>query len=263
MTDDTEPVAGSGWTMAEINAAVDAWVEMYQMQQSGQSFVKAEIVRNLQSDALSVRSKTSVERRFMNISAVAIALEHDYIQGYRPLSNVGRNQWDRIQARLESQGLDSDDLEPAIIAEIDILNEQGIAGFEASRVRERAWQQVTQRRGQSRFRDLLLEVYDSRCAVTRANEPVVLQAAHIEPYSGAASNVATNGLLLKSDIHLLFDRGLLAIEPDSLTTVIAPSLRDGQFGLHEGQRILVPENPSYRPDPRLLHNHLEQAESTW
>ena len=129
-------------------------------------------------------------------------------------------------------------------------------------MRERAWQHVTQRRGQSKFRNMLLEAYDNRCAVTRFNEPIVLEAAHIEPYSGAASNVAKNGLLLKSDIHKLFDRGVLVIQPD-LTTLLAPSLRNGQYAVHEGQRIRVPEREAFKPSPRLLETHMDAAMSTW
>jgi putative restriction endonuclease len=109
---------------------------------------------------------------------------------------------------------------------------------------------------------MLLDAYDNRCAVTRLNEPVVLEAAHIEPYSGAASNVAQNGLILKSDIHKLFDRGLLVIQPD-LTTMLAPSLQNGSYAIHEGQRIHVPEREAFKPSPRLLEIHMDAAMINW
>ena len=262
MADIPGTAAGSAWTEDEIISSVDAWVRMYKLQQEGSKFVKADIVRRLQADDLKIRSRSSVERRFMNISAVSLALEHEIVKGFQPLGNVGKTNWERIQRRLESHGFGIDDIEASIEEEINILEKSGLQGFEASRIRERAWQQVTQRRGQSKFRSMLLDAYDGRCGVTRINEAIVLEAAHIEPYSGAASNVAENGLLLKSDIHKLFDRGVLVIQPD-LTTMIAPSLQNGPFAIHDGQRIRVPEREAYRPNPRLLEEHMDAAMGTW
>jgi 5-methylcytosine-specific restriction enzyme A len=262
MTEEPGTVAGSGWTEKEIFASVDTWVRMYKMQQSGSPFVKAKIIRALQANELSIRSRSSVERRFMNISAVSLALEHEIVQGFQPLGNVGTKIWERIQSRLQTHGFGIEDIESSIEDEMNILMQSGLDGFEASRIRERAWQQVTQRRGQSRFRTMLLDAYDNKCAVTRINEPMVLEAAHIEPYSGPASNVAQNGLLLKSDIHKLFDRGVLVIQPD-LTTMIAPSLQNGPFAIHDGQRIRVPERQAFRPSPSLLEKHMVSAMETW
>ena len=262
MSDEPGTIPGSGWTIEEINASVDAWVKMYKMQKSGTSFVKRDIIRDLQSSQLSIRSKGSIERRFSNISAVAMALEHEFVSGYLPLGNVGKTQWPRIETRLGFHGFEIEEFESLIEDEMGILQGSGIEGFEASRVRERAWQQVTQRRGQSQFREMLLNAYDNRCAVTRANEPVVLEAAHISPYDGPASNTSDNGILLKSDIHKLFDRGLLVIQSD-YTTLIAPTLRNGQYAIHEGQRILLPEKRGFHPSTRLLENHMELAMETW
>jgi hypothetical protein len=262
MAEEPGSAAGSGWTEQEINASVDAWVKMHRMQQDGSPFVKAEIVRSLQENDLGIRSRSSVEHRFMNISAVSLALEHEIVQGFQPLGNVGKTNWKRIQSRLETHGFGIDDIEASIEEEMAVLMQSGLEGFEASRMKERAWQKVTQRSGQSRFRTMLLDAYDNRCAVTRLNEPVVLEAAHIEPYSGAASNVAQNGLILKSDIHKLFDRGLLVIQPD-LTTMLAPSLQNGSYAIHEGQRIHVPEREAFKPSPRLLEIHMDAAMINW
>ena len=167
MREEPNTVAGSGWTEQEIIASVDAWVRMYKMQQSGTPFVKEEVVRVLQSNELSARTRGSVQMRFMNISAVSLALEHEIVRGFQPLGNVGKTNWERIQSRMEYHGFEIDDIESSIEEEMNILMQSGLEGFEASRMRERAWQQVTQRRGQSRFRTMLLEAYDNRCAVTQ------------------------------------------------------------------------------------------------
>ena len=254
--------AGTLWTKEEIVASVDAWVQMYKMQSAGMEFVKADIVRSLQAERLGNRTRSSVERRFMNISAVSLALEHEIVSGFQPLGNVGKTNWKRIQSRLEFHGFGIDEIEASISAEMMILEQAGLDGFEASRIRERAWQQVTQRRGQSKFRDLLLDAYQCRCAVTRTNVPSVLEAAHIEPYSGAASNVVSNGLLLDRNTHALFDRGLLVVLPD-LTTRLAPSVQDSSLSLHDGRRLWVPDDKSLKPDLRLLENHRQAAMSVW
>ena len=154
-------------------------------------------------------------------------------------------------------------LESEIDEEIEKLQTSGLDGFDAYRIPERAWRIVTIRRGQSKFRKTLLQSFEERCAVTRMNEPVVLEAAHIQPYSGSWSNHPSNGLLLKSDIHKLFDNGLLAIDPEDYTTIIAPQLRNGQFGIHEGQRIIVPEKNELKPNKEHLKTHLEEALSNW
>lgn len=67
------------------------------------------------------------------------------------------------------------------------------------------------RSGQNAFRQLLLGIYGSNCAVTGSQPEEVLQAAHIQPYVDALSNHVTNGFLLRADVHLLFDLGLLTI----------------------------------------------------
>ena len=250
------------WSNEEIVASVDAWVSMYKMQQVGTPFNKEEIVRNLRKSTLGNRTRGSIMHRFMNISAVSLALENEIVHGYQPLANVGKTNWERIQKRLELNGFGINDIQSAIEDEVEVLLQSEPKGFDLSRINERAWQLVTKRRGQSQFRTMLLDAYGNRCAVTRANEPIVLEAAHIQPYSGPESNVAGNGLLLKSDIHKLFDNGKLVIQSD-FTAMLAPSLQNGPYAIHDGQRILIPERQAFRPNPSLLEEHMELAMNAW
>jgi putative restriction endonuclease len=60
--------------------------------------------------------------------------------------------------------------------------------------------------------------------VTGCTVLAVLEAAHIKPYRGERDNHSENGLLLRSDIHTLFDLDLLGIEPDRLQAELHPSL---------------------------------------
>jgi predicted restriction endonuclease len=59
--------------------------------------------------------------------------------------------------------------------------------------------------GQINFRSKLLKIYNEKCAISATNLPPVLEAAHIVPYQGVETNNITNGILLRSDFHILFD----------------------------------------------------------
>lgn len=97
--------------------------------------------------------------------------------------------------------------------------------------------QVKARRGQREFRDKLLAAYGGRCAITGCRVPDVLEAAHIHPYRGAETNHVANGLLLRADLHTLLDCGLLAIDPDGLRLVVAPSVRASPYGKLHGRAL--------------------------
>lgn len=70
------------------------------------------------------------------------------------------------------------------------------------------------RLGQGGFRILVTELYNRRCAISGEKTLPVLQAAHIRPYSNDGPNEVKNGILLRSDIHKLFDDGYITITPN-------------------------------------------------
>lgn len=77
------------------------------------------------------------------------------------------------------------------------------------------------REGQAEFRKRLITHYGAVCMVTGTAQASVIDAAHIVPYNGASTNALSNGLLLRKDIHALFDAGLLTIGPDLIVYVSA------------------------------------------
>jgi putative restriction endonuclease len=79
--------------------------------------------------------------------------------------------------------------------------------------------------GQRAFKALVQEAYGRRCAVTGDRIVPVLQAAHIRPVTEAGENRVDNGLLLRSDVHTLFDRGYLGVHPQRRTLMVSPRLR--------------------------------------
>ncbi|MES2899499.1 MAG: HNH endonuclease [Pseudomonadota bacterium] len=121
--------------------------------------------------------------------------------------------------------------------------------------RRRVLREVVQRRGQAGFRNKLLSAYGARCAVTGCDAVDALEAAHLVGYNGVATQIVTNGVLLRADIHTLFDLGLLAICPQSLTVVLADSLRSTSYGVLHGQALALPANPLERPSAAALHHN--------
>lgn len=77
--------------------------------------------------------------------------------------------------------------------------------------KEKVSRSVALRRGQPKFRKKLLSAYRHTCAVSGTSFSPILEAAHIVPYMGEKTNHITNGILLRADVHTLFDIGLLGI----------------------------------------------------
>jgi len=96
--------------------------------------------------------------------------------------------------------------------------------------------QIRERRGQQKFRDALRERYGDRCLVTGCEVLAVLEAAHISPYRGEGDNHPENGLLLRTDIHTLFDLDLIGIEPDELQVELHSALAK-EYGTLTGKSL--------------------------
>ncbi len=120
--------------------------------------------------------------------------------------------------------------------------------------RERIPASVVIRRGQRRFRDALLAAFDRRCAVTGCSVVELLEAAHISPYKGDHTDRPDNGLLLRSDIHTLFDLDLLTIRATDLTVAVAPVVDDPLYQDLEG-RLLRSRGDRVGPNRDLLAKH--------
>lgn len=130
---------------------------------------------------------------------------------------------------------------------------------------ERAWSERTAavREGQGAFRLRVLEAYGRCCAVTGEHALPVLEAAHIQPYLGPASNHIQNGLVLRADLHRLYDDGYVTVTPD-LRLDVSRRLRD-QFDNGEeyyrmaGRTINIPKAPRLQPSREALLWHAENV----
>jgi HNH endonuclease len=128
--------------------------------------------------------------------------------------------------------------------------------------RRRVAAAIVRRQGQPAFRKRLLDIYGGACAFSGCRVPHVLDAAHILPYRGPATNHPQNGLLLRTDLHTLFDLGLLVVDSVNMTIVTAPSLEGTEYAQLSGKKIAVPSDPSLVPSAAALNEHRRSSKPT-
>lgn len=118
---------------------------------------------------------------------------------------------------------------------------------------------VQPRLGQGGFRLLVTDAYQRRCAVTGERTLPVLDAAHIRPYSLRGEHRIENGLLLRKDLHALFDAGYLTVTPSNQLRVsrrIREEFENGHdYYALEGRKIRLPAPPNPPPSPEYLEWH--------
>jgi putative restriction endonuclease len=117
------------------------------------------------------------------------------------------------------------------------------------------------RLGQGAFRVLVTDSYQRRCAISGERTLPVLQAAHIRPYAQQGPHDIRNGLLLRSDIHTLFDDGYITVTPDYHVEVskrIREEFENGRdYYRHHGNQLLVLPPNGEKPSQDFLRWHNE------
>jgi predicted restriction endonuclease len=115
---------------------------------------------------------------------------------------------------------------------------------------------IEQRQGQAEFRQALMVAYNYKCAVTGCEVRDTLQAAHIVPVSNSGQHRLQNGLLLRADIHNLFDRGLLTID-NQFKVHLHSSIRSSLTykALHGKKLAIVPSAKEFKPSLKFLAQH--------
>jgi putative restriction endonuclease len=120
---------------------------------------------------------------------------------------------------------------------------------------------VLPRLGQGSFKIVVADAYQRRCAVTGEKALPVLQAAHIRPYAEGGDHRVDNGLLLRSDLHILFDRGYVTVTPAYRLEVsrrLRTEFENGEEYLaRHGQAIWTPDRAPLRPNREFLSWHNE------
>lgn len=121
---------------------------------------------------------------------------------------------------------------------------------------------IRPRLGQRSFRIAVLDSYDRRCAVTNEKTLPVLEAAHIRDYSDLQEHSISNGILLRADIHKLFDAGYVTVTPDyhfQVSRRIKEEFENGRdYYALNGASIRLPKVPAHHPLVESLYWHNEE-----
>ena len=175
-------------------------------------------------------------RRYDSKAIIGVAHNKYARPGLKPLGQFVSGA-DTVQPVLENLNFtvrvgnaDTDD--------INLPEEVGADLFDPSNIknaRKRISKMLAQRRGQPAFRNALLDAYDRKCAITGCEVVEVLEAAHIYPYRGSDTNKVVNGLLLRADVHTLFDSGLIAVDVKNMTVLVDKSLEGSEYWTFHGK----------------------------
>lgn len=120
------------------------------------------------------------------------------------------------------------------------------------------------RLGQGAFRVIVTDAYQRRCAISGEKTLPVLVAAHIKPYALDGPHETQNGILLRSDIHTLFDDGYMTITPD-LYIEVSKHLHDDYgngkdyYKYHGNKLLILPEYIADQPSAQYLSWHNESC----
>lgn len=127
--------------------------------------------------------------------------------------------------------------------------------------RQRVLASVVRRRGQRKFRSGLLRAYGGKCAITGCAVEAILEAAHVTSYLGPDTNALSNGILLRADLHTLWDLGLIALVPETLALWISPTLAGSEYERYAGQTPFIPNKAAEQLSPRALIEQWKFARS--
>lgn len=168
---------------------------------------------------------------------------------YEMGSGTGLMLWQEVSARLEK-------------AKVKTLGPATIAAQEGARYGNPMV--VTPRLGQGSFRLLVTDAYRHRCAMTSERTLPVLEAAHIRPYSEGGMHELSNGLLLRSDLHTLFDLGDVTAEPKEKRILVSDRIKaefenGREYYKLRGEILALPENPLTIPSIESLTYHAENV----
>jgi len=170
-------------------------------------------------------------------------------KGYDTEEPIGARLWSDVQNRLHKIEVSK----PSRLESGATLAAEEIARYGAEFL-------TRARLGQGAFRVLVTDAYSRRCAITGERTLPALEAAHIKPFSKTGPNQTANGLLLRSDLHKLFDLGYLSVTPGLAVEVsrkIKEEFENGRdyYALHGRKLVVVPPVPKDRPSSQYLEWH--------
>ena len=199
--------------------------------------------------------------------------DSDFTIGCRILTQpffLDKNDWIRVPENwspniVSLKGYNTGDVEGRALWEAvnDHLRRRLVPDMVGDQARFGEPHLIRPRLGQGAFRTRVIDLYERRCAVTGERTLPALEAAHIQPYSAGGAHEMRNGILLRSDIHHLFDAGYVTVTPDlhfEVSHRIREEFENGRhyYALH-GERIHVPRDAPLCSDPGALRWHNEHC----
>ncbi|MGH8039322.1 MAG: HNH endonuclease [Stenotrophomonas sp.] len=193
-----------------------------------------------------------------NISHVLEQLKEDWIEGLKPAKNVGP-EVTGVLIKLLKVGPPTP-VSPTTLTRLEqqrqLVDESGYFLPESVEdQRDRVFKSIVQRQGQREFRAALLEAYGSKCAMTGCGVVDVLEAAHIHRYMGKGTDIVSNGLLLRADVHTLFDLNLVGVETTTMRICVSPSLAGSNYEELAGRPLASPAVMGHAVDKGQLERH--------
>lgn len=174
------------------------------------------------------------------------------VQGktYSTEDSYGKKLYDDVSSRLNSPALR--------------FNDSAAEEYEIERERYGKEQIILPRIGQGAFRIIVTETYHRRCSITGEKTLPVLEAAHVKPFADEGPNIKQNGLLLRSDVHKLFDKGYITVNDDMKIEVSKRLNQDYGNGkvyydYHGKELINLPDDKSDYPQRDYIRWHNEKV----
>ncbi|UGS42282.1 HNH endonuclease [Pseudocitrobacter corydidari] len=181
----------------------------------------------------------------------ALEFKADYKQNYKPINSISImdliSQTPRYNVQSSIQEIDfewANNIFDSIIQLDPTETDIDDTPLDMDDRRIAVLRQIKQRRGQKAFRDTLIS-QTAKCAVTGCKIVDILEAAHISAYKNDTHNHVSNGLLLRCDMHTLYDLDLFAINPDSLIIYFAPQIQDKEYTKYQGKNLHVTHKINY------------------
>jgi putative restriction endonuclease len=163
---------------------------------------------------------------------------------YDLTTGIGKSLWDQVHLRIQARSIEFRERE-----------------FLETRDRYGSPMAVIPRLGQGTFRIMVTDAYQRRCAVTQERTLPALEAIHIKPYSQSGPHRVDNGILLRSDIHRLFDTGYVTVTPNYQFEVSRRIREDFENGRDyyalNGRPLVLPSKKDFQPSPHFIEWHNE------
>ena len=208
------------------------------------------------------RSPSAVARKLGNFASLDPTLKARNIGGLPNAGELTERVWDEFYNNWDDALIESE----ILLAKkrhttVEKLNNIDIVALQKEGLDKKRL--VKTRVNQSIFRTVILATYDNSCCMTGIDNPDLLIASHIVPWSKDHKNRLnpTNGICLNALHDRAFDKGLITISAKDYTIKVSSKLKKKEtsdsigynFLKMEGKQIYLPDK--FLPDKEQLKTH--------